>query len=95
MYQSSQAYQLIKAGCAIELLLNHPEFESSELRLPDKLESAVNLGRHPDAKMFEVWQDCCENNMSIPKTGVNARGKLKRTLKIYEALEKLNRLESR
>jgi hypothetical protein len=93
-HQSCQAYKLIKAGCTLELLLNHPEFESSGLSLPDTLESAVSLGRHPDVKIFGMWRDWCEEKIPISKTSENARVKSSGNLKIQEALENLNRLDA-
>jgi hypothetical protein len=89
-YQHSQAYKFVKAGCTIELLLNHHEFACSQIRLPDTLELAVSLGKHSDHKIFEIWQDCYENNKPIPPVAVNSRGKSKRILKIPKALEELN-----
>jgi hypothetical protein len=93
-YESSQAYTIVKAGYTIELLLNHPEFATSPLSLPDTLESAANLGKHPDEKIFSVWRDCDENNQPIPPVAMNLRGKSQRTLKIAKALENLKLMES-
>jgi hypothetical protein len=88
-YGRSQANNLAIAGRAIYVLLKHPDFGSSRLPLPRRLDLSLSLSKHPQHTIFTLWQDYYEKGIKIPRVNVprNERRNAGQALNIEEALD--------
>ncbi len=75
---SSTAYQMRRAGKAVDILAVNPNFKASNLPMPTKLSLAENLSSYPPCQIFDLWESHCTNGTPIDKLECSLRPNVNR-----------------